>query len=201
MVPWRGRAVFGTWESPTTTTAADVAVTRDEVASFIGQLNDAYADLNLTHDEVSLVHRGVVPAVVRGSRVALEGHERVRDHRSDGIIGLVSVAGTKYTTARATAQRIVDAICAMLGRAARPSRSATTSLPWSPLRGDELLAHAAREEMVVTLADAVTRRTGLGGTGYPGDAVATRAAAVVGRELGWSDEQQRAEISALRTLY
>ena len=51
---------------------------------------------------------------------------------------------------------------------------------------------AAREEMAVTLADAVMRRTPLGALGYPGDAAAARAAAIVGDELGWTPERRRA---------
>ena len=55
--------------------------------------------------------------------------------------------------------------------------------------------------MAVTLCDAVLRRTPLGAVGFPGEIAATRAAEIVGTELGWSVELKRAEIDALRRFY
>jgi glycerol-3-phosphate dehydrogenase len=53
----------------------------------------------------------------------------------------------------------------------------------------------------VTLADAVVRRTPVGALGYPGDDAVERAAAIVGGELGWSDERRQREIDRLRAFY
>src|SRR4029079_5885289 len=204
-----------------------------------------------------LVHRGVVPAAVRGGRVSLEGHEQIRDHAAQGGEGLPTVAGTKYTTARAVAERITDKLLAALHRPRVPCRTATTPLPggsirdvglaiadarrefdeglptdtiphliaaygsryrdvmdvaadrpdWrtriapdSPVIGAELVL-AARKEMAATLGDRVVRRTPLGALGFPGDGPLARAAAIVGRELGWSDERQREESAAVRRFY
>jgi glycerol-3-phosphate dehydrogenase len=63
------------------------------------------------------------------------------------------------------------------------------------------LVLAARKEMAVTLADAVIRRTPLGALGYPGDAPVARAAAIVGAELGWSEERRREEIAGVKAFY
>ena len=72
--------------------------------------------------------------------------------------------------------------------------------PGCPVIGAELV-HAARTEMVTTLADAVVRRTALGALDEPAADVLGRVAAIVGVELGWAEERQRAEIAAVRTLY
>jgi glycerol-3-phosphate dehydrogenase len=55
--------------------------------------------------------------------------------------------------------------------------------------------------MVVTLADAVLRRTSIGALGCPDDVTTLRAARAVGSVLGWSDDRQRNEIAALRRMY
>jgi glycerol-3-phosphate dehydrogenase len=197
MVPWRGRAVFGTWESEYPCANGEGPLVEQEVVGFVADVNATFPGLHLRREEVSRVHCGVVPAVERGSRLMLEGKERLRDHAHFGVEGLISVAGTKYTTARATAERIVDLTFDKLGRPPAPSRSARTPLPWSNATGDELIAQAARSEMVVTLADAVMRRTPLGSLGVPDEATLAHAAAIVGRELGWNEERQRAEIAAV----
>jgi glycerol-3-phosphate dehydrogenase len=199
MVPWRGRAVFGTWESAYPCPAGEGPLVEQEVDGFIADLNATFPGLHLRREEVSRVHCGVVPAVRRRSRLVLEGNERLRDHADFGTEGLISVAGTKYTTARATAERIVDLTFRKLHRPAPPSRSARTPLPWSNATGDDLIAQAARSEMVVTLADAVMRRTPLGSLCVPDEATLAHAAAIVGRELEWSEERQRAEIEAVHS--
>ena len=70
----------------------------------------------------------------------------------------------------------------------------------SPVIGAELV-WAARREMVVTLADAVIRRTPLGALEYPGDQTVEHAAQIVGGELGWTEEQRREEMAAVKRFY
>jgi glycerol-3-phosphate dehydrogenase len=257
LVPWRERAVFGTWESDKPWDPADGAVSEPEVQAFIAELNHAFPALDLTRSDVTLVHRGLLPAVVRGNRALLEGHEQVRDHASDGFDGLMTVTGPKYTTARAVAERITNRLLAKLQRAAVPCHTATTALPgggirdvglaiaearrdhdaglpsdtiphliasygsryrdvldlavdrpdWrtriakeSPVIGAQLV-HAVRKEMALTLADVVLRRTPLGALGHPGSDAIETAAAIVGSELGWSDQRRQDEIAAVNAFY
>jgi glycerol-3-phosphate dehydrogenase len=70
----------------------------------------------------------------------------------------------------------------------------------SPVIAAELV-WAAREEVAMTLEDAVVRRTPVGVLGYPGDAVVARAAAIVGAELRWSRERTEREVAALKGFY
>jgi glycerol-3-phosphate dehydrogenase len=257
LVPWRDRALFGTWESDRVCQPGDNSVDERDITAFIAELNQAFPALDLSLADVTLVHRGVVPAVVHGGRVGLEGHEQIRDHALQGVPGIVTVAGTKFTTARAVAERITDKLLVALQRPPVACRTGTTALPggtirdvglaiadarrefdeglptdtiphliaaygsryrdvmelaadrpdWrtriardSPVIGAELVL-AARKEMASTLADIVIRRTPLGALGYPGDAAMTRAAAMVGAELRWSDEKQRDEIAAVQRFY
>ncbi|HZT76659.1 MAG TPA: glycerol-3-phosphate dehydrogenase/oxidase [Vicinamibacterales bacterium] len=258
LVPWRERAMFGTWESPTTIDPGDSAVHEADVAAFLAELNEAYPALDLAPKDVTFVHRGVVPARVHDDgRVSLEGRDLVLDHLDRGVDGLVSAIGTKYTTARGVAERVTDRILSRLKKPPVACRTAVVPLPGGSLRDVGLviadarrehdaglpadaiphlvaaygsryrevlqiadgqpdlrarvgdgspvigaqLVWAARKEMAVTLADAVVRRTPLGALGYPGDTAVARAAALVGAELGWSDEQRQREIDRLRAFY
>jgi glycerol-3-phosphate dehydrogenase len=257
LLPWRERALFGTWESGRTCDPDDAAVPERDVAAFMAELNQAFPALDLTMADVTLVHRGVVPAAVHGDAVALEGHEQIRDHAAQGFEGLLTVAGTKFTTARGVAQRVTDTACSKLGQKSPPCRTAATPLPggtlrdiglaiadarrefdeglptdtiphliaaygsryrdvmeiagnhrdWrtrlapdSPVIGAELVL-AARKEMAPALADIVIRRTPLGALGHPGEAALTRAAAIVGGELGWSEDRRQREIADVNAFY
>ena len=202
LVPWHGRALFGTWESGVLCDSSRTGVDEAALDALLAELNDAFPSHHLRRDEVSLVHRGVVPAKMqRDQTPTLEGHDCVFEHRAERLAGVVSVAGTKYTTARGVAERIVDRIFALLQRSTPPSVSASRPLPYVALESDALLRHAAEHEMVVTLADAVVRRTRLGALGCPDAASLTHAAAIVGDVLRWSLSRQTDEIAAVRALY
>jgi len=146
LVPWRERALFGTWESDRVCDPSDTSVDERDVASFIAELNQAFPALDLTVADITLVHHGVVPAVVRGDRAAPAGHERIRDHAADGYEGLISIAGTKFTTARAVAERVTDLSISKLKKTATPSRTATTPLPGGSIRDVGLAIAEARRE-------------------------------------------------------
>ena len=129
LVPWRGKAIFGTWESARPCTAEQAVPTETEIAAFIAEINEAFPSLALERNDVTLVHYGAVPAIVANGRIALQGREQVRDHAGQGIDGIVSVAGVKYTTARAVAEHVTDTVVTKLQRPAAPCRTAVTPLP------------------------------------------------------------------------
>ena len=56
---------------------------------------------------------------------------------------------------------------------------------------------AAREEMALTLADAILRRTGIGQFGAPSRPVLETASRLMGNELEWSEERRQKEIASL----
>ncbi len=193
-VPWRNRLIVGTWESAQLSASEDPTPDEREVSAFISDVNEAFPSLALTMADVTLVHRGLVPAASANGPVALARHERIREVR-DGLIG---VAGTKFTTARAVAQRVTDLVFRKLARPAVPCRTDVTPLPFK--RSVEL-SQTARDEMVVRLADVVLRRTPMGAIGCPDEAELTAAATVVGGVLGWSAERAFEEIADVRRFY
>ena len=168
LVPWRRRALFGTWESERPCDAG-AAVTPGEIAAFIGDLNYAFPSLNLTLGDIALVHHGVVPATVgRDGRASLEGGEQVRDHTADGLEGLLSVAGTKYTTARAVAERVTDRVFAKLQQGSVPCRTATTPLPGGrSLDVAPSVAEARRDRGAGVPIDTVSHLVAAYGSRYP----------------------------------
>src|SRR5262249_46509011 len=89
---------------------------------------------------------GVGPAKARGGHATLEGHEQVRDHAAQGVDGIVSVAGTKFTTARGVAERVTSLVVSKLKRPAVACRTASTPLPGGSIRDVGLAIADARRE-------------------------------------------------------
>ncbi len=156
LVPWRGHAIVGTSQSArATTTAVEEGIESSEVADFVRQANHAFPALQLRADDITLIHRGWVPAVDRGARgVALLPESTVLDHTSDGVDRVLTIVGAKYTTARGTAERAVNLIARKLGKRVARSRTATTMLPGAGIADHEALAieHARRLNIEVPLA-------------------------------------------------
>ncbi|HVB38874.1 MAG TPA: glycerol-3-phosphate dehydrogenase/oxidase, partial [Vicinamibacterales bacterium] len=147
LVPWRGRALIGTWESPATC-SPDTAATTAQVEAFRSEINETFPALDLAPGEITLVHRGVVPAEVGSDgRVSLRGHHELRDHRVDGADGFVTVIGVKYTTARQVAEEVVDLVAARLNRTTAACRTAVTPLPGGERPDVDVLVEEARRAL------------------------------------------------------
>ena len=258
IAPWRDCAIIGTTHDPHDGGADDLTVRRRDVEAFLADARRAFPLAGLTADAVRLVHRGLLPAAAGpGGHTRLVKHSLIVDHRRDGLDGLMTVLGARYTTARATAARAVDLACALLGRRAAPCRTdvaplaggnierfadyeraalasapagitadtlqrlvrcygtdhaALTSLiqhapplgaplsPACPVTRAEI-AHAARHETAVHLADAVIRRTDAGSAGHPGRDAVRAAADVMAEELGWGRSRVDEEIDEVDRFY
>jgi glycerol-3-phosphate dehydrogenase len=204
LLPWQGRTLIGTSESAEERQPDDQDANRHEVDAFLAEINATFPALGLKAGEVTLVHRGVVPAAVLHGRLALLGHSRIIDHSDAGSSALLSVIGVKYTTSRIVAERVVDLVLKKLGRAPVRCRTAETLLPEASLADRDPadpIVHAVREEMAQTLIDVAVRRTGLGAAGHPGEAVAADVAQRMQAELGWSEERKMHELASLRRFY
>lgn len=126
IVPWRGYSLIGTWHDQGDRTSPDYPVPEEMVCAFISEINAAYPAALLDVQDVYHVHWGLLPQTEPGSAglaVELMRESQVHDHTEEGVRGLLSVVGVKYTSARATAEKAVGRAAQMLGRAGRGAPS------------------------------------------------------------------------------
>jgi glycerol-3-phosphate dehydrogenase len=190
-VPWRDRSLVGTAYAPEGTPRTQLAATLLEDA------RQGFPWARLEPSDVALVHHGRVPG--EGDAAGLWSRSRVLDHHADGVPGLISLVGVKYTTARAMAERAIDLAFGHTRRPFRPSRTAVTPLPEAELLDGsvEMQVHrAVRDEMAMTLSDAVLRRLDLGTGGPVAPSTLEGVTAAMARALSWSDERIRSEQEA-----
>lgn len=141
LVPWHGRAIVGTSQTSTAVEPDAVGVSAQEVDAFIASANHAFPALGLSRTDVTLVHRGVVPgATDRGGRVELLSETQILDHASSGVDGAITVVGSKYTTARSTAKRVVSVAARKIDKRLGPSRGESTTLPGAGIADHEALS-------------------------------------------------------------
>jgi glycerol-3-phosphate dehydrogenase len=143
----------GTSQSAAFVQPGDTGVSAGEVDALIADANYAFPALQLRPEHVTLVHRGVVPAVAaRGNVPDLKGSPEILDHATDGTEGALTVVGVKYTTARGLAERVTNVAARRLGRRVSASRTATTTLPGAGIADHEALAIEAARDLGLDVA-------------------------------------------------
>jgi glycerol-3-phosphate dehydrogenase len=118
IVPWRGYSLIGTrhiiWPHPPDT----FNITEEMIAELIEDVNTALHGPRLSREDIFHVHCGFLPVTHKAKetgQVKLVREGIVTDHEQDGIGGLITVTGVKYTTARVIAEQAVDLAVKKLG--------------------------------------------------------------------------------------
>lgn len=129
MVPWRNYSLIGTWHLPYEGDPDQFRLTKDHIQEFLVEINSTYPPAKLSPDDIFHVHWGFLPMLREGiprKSVVLVRQGAIHDHeRTDGISGLITVVGVKYTTARDIAQKVVDLVCQKLAYQGRPCLTST----------------------------------------------------------------------------
>jgi len=132
MIPWNGRIVVGTTDTPIAEATPEPEAEEGEV-EFLLETSARYLIRNPTRADVLSVFVGIRPLVKGGAGEA--GAALSREHTvSVSKSGLVTIAGGKWTTYRKMAQDTVD-LAATVG-----------GLPERPCRTEELRIHGCDEK-------------------------------------------------------
>jgi glycerol-3-phosphate dehydrogenase len=159
MTPWLGRAMVGTFQSETFRTPADLPVTEADIDGMIAAANAAFPALRIARDDVTLVHRGVVPAQkARDGKAALLAAADIIDHDAEGAAGAITVIGVKFTTARRVGEKAAEAALRRIGKPSlHARREALEILPGAGIADHEALAIETTRAVHLELAPPIIR--------------------------------------------
>jgi len=125
ITPWNGKSLIGTEHLPSNLEPDNFKVTREEISTFLDEINASYPAASLKTDDVEFVYGGFIPTYLDRSgkaKIGIKNH--IHDHeKKQGLSGLFSATGTKYTEARIVAQKTVDLIIRKTGKTFRPSNT------------------------------------------------------------------------------
>lgn len=137
MIPWRGYTLIGSSHVVYEGDADDFAVTEQDISDLVSEINHCYPGARLKRENVTFVNSGLVPMDENepgATDLKLAKSHWIIDHEAvDGLAGLASVVGVRYTTSRYVAKKVVDLVFRKLGH--RPPKC-TTGV--TPLYGGEL---------------------------------------------------------------
>ncbi len=145
LVPWRDVSILGTSHDAHVGRPEALKVTRADLDAFLTEGRKAFPHANLTSADVRLVHRGLLPMISgNAAHVKLLRESAVVDHAREGAAGLISMFGVRYTTARDTASRAIDAVFRDRGVSRIPkSRTAETPVTGGAIEDKERFVRAA----------------------------------------------------------
>ncbi|MBU6444089.1 MAG: glycerol-3-phosphate dehydrogenase/oxidase [Alphaproteobacteria bacterium] len=132
ILPWRGHSLLGTTDTRFTLPPDQAGVTESDIESFLAFINAHLPVADLKRSDVEHFYAGLRPLVDDGSGDTYGASRRSEliDHgKSDGLDGLYSAVGGKWTTSRELAQSVTDTIVAKLGATALPCTTARMRLP------------------------------------------------------------------------
>ena len=131
-LPWRGHTLLATTDTPFSGDPSAVAVDESDIEGLLRSFRKYLPSAQLGTEQVQFFYAGLRPLVSDGSKDSYNVSRRSElvDHGADEQLdGLFSALGGKWTTSRALAQTITDALVKKLGAKASPCATATTPLP------------------------------------------------------------------------
>jgi glycerol-3-phosphate dehydrogenase len=134
VLPWRGHSILGTTDTNFLGLPDSVGVTESDIAGFIDYINKHLPSAHLTRDMVQHFYAGLRPLVDDGSKdtYGASRHAELIDHKDDGLEGLLSAVGGKWTTSRDLAEKVVNAVTEKLGGTYADCTTASAKLPGAP---------------------------------------------------------------------
>ncbi|MGD9972850.1 MAG: FAD-dependent oxidoreductase [Desulfatirhabdiaceae bacterium] len=207
--PWKGLIFAGTVHEPWDGIVRNPVPGLSSIRRFLQDINQCIPGLNADVEDILRIYSGLMPAKAAQPDQPAD-REVIIDHSChDGPLGLFSVSGVKFTTARRVAEKTLRQIFPghMKGKhplsACRPISQPVTDnrLKWDICQNDESwkpeLLRIIQGESVLHLDDLMVRRTTIGDT--------LRQAMSVGEVIcdlfGWNSGRSADEMDRLKRHY
>ncbi|MCX8124667.1 MAG: glycerol-3-phosphate dehydrogenase/oxidase [Spirochaetes bacterium] len=125
LIPWRGYSLIGTTDKEYIGNPDEYKVTKQSIQELLDDVNSAFGDGKLSFKDIKFAYGGLRPLVedqVEGTYQSSRRYE-IYDNADEGINGLITVEGGKYTTSRNLAVSVMKLVQKKLQRKLPPSFS------------------------------------------------------------------------------
>lgn len=166
VIPWRGHSLIGTTDQEYHGDPDRYEVTRERIEEYIREVNETFGKENLIrYSDVLYAYGGLRPLVEDQTREVYKTSRRyeIYDNAADGLSGLITVEGGKYTTSRSLAEKVLKLVNRKFGRKHRKSISAANYLAGCEIQDLEsfiALAKAANSDFGASTVDFLARMYG-----------------------------------------
>ncbi|MBN1363901.1 MAG: glycerol-3-phosphate dehydrogenase/oxidase [Syntrophaceae bacterium] len=118
LIPWRNHALIGTTDKPFNGNPDDYRVTRESIMELLDDVNSSFGDGKLSYADVKHTYGGLRPLVEKETKETYSSSRKyeIYDNKDEGLDGLITVEGGKYTTSRKLAESCLKMVAVKLGR-------------------------------------------------------------------------------------
>ncbi|MBN1497407.1 MAG: glycerol-3-phosphate dehydrogenase/oxidase [Spirochaetes bacterium] len=150
-VPWRGHTLIGTTDKEYTGTPDGYRVSRQSIVELIDEVNESFGSGTLGYGDVRHAYGGLRPLVETQTEGTYSSSRRyeIYDNAADGLEGLITVEGGKYTTSRNLAEKVMAEVRKKSGRKMMQCTTAAGFLKGCEIADMEAFASALRSEQVL----------------------------------------------------
>lgn len=114
-LPWQGKVLAGTTDTPLKTVTANPVPTEEEIQDILKELQK-YISFKVNREDVLSAWSGIRPLVVDPSKKGGATQELVRSHLiTQSKSGLITISGGKWTTYREMAEETVNTVVKTFG--------------------------------------------------------------------------------------
>ncbi|MBN2159095.1 MAG: glycerol-3-phosphate dehydrogenase/oxidase [Spirochaetes bacterium] len=147
-IPWRGHTLIGTTDREYIGNPDEYRVSRRSVEEFLEEVNESFGSGTIAYDDILHTYGGLRPLVETQTAGTYSSSRRyeVYDNAADGLDGLITVEGGKYTTSRNLAEKVMETVAKKSGRKLKRSGTDRTFLHGCDIPDMEAFLATVRSE-------------------------------------------------------
>ena len=148
LIPWRRHTLIGTTDKPFVGNPDEYRVTKQSILELIAEVNESFGDGKLSYADVLHTFGGLRPLVENQTQETYKCSRKyeIHDNACDGLEGLVTVEGGKYTTSRKLAENCLKIVEKKLGRKLGRSVTAGRYLAGCDIRDMNVFLDSVRRD-------------------------------------------------------
>ena len=110
LIPWRGHTLIGTTDKAYHGHPDDYRVTRQSIEELITEVNASFNGLAVKYEDIRHCYGGLRPLVEDQTEETYTSSRKyeIHDNSAEGLNGLMTVEGGKWTTSRHLAEKVID---------------------------------------------------------------------------------------------
>lgn len=148
LIPWRNYSLIGTTDKEYPGTPDDYHVTKQSIQELLDTVNKDFGnDSSIRYEDVLYTYGGLRPLLGSGGDIhTITRKYEIYDHADEGLLGLITAEGGKYTTSRNLAQNVLKTAEKRLGNKLRPCATHKRRLAGSEIDNMEVFIEAIKRE-------------------------------------------------------
>lgn len=118
LIPWRNHSLIGTTDKEYKGQPDDYKVSKQSIQELLNEFNANYGTEEIKYEDIKFAYGGLRPLVDNQAEASYQSSRKyeIYDNANDGLNGLLTVEGGKYTTSRKLADNVIKKVARKLNR-------------------------------------------------------------------------------------